>query len=182
MRGFVANTDYDWFTFLRAVVPPVAEVNFWKPGSDTSFKVLQPGEPIFFKLKAPHNAIGGFGYFAHFSKLPVSMAWQVYGEGNGMASYGDMRARLLRIRQRFDINTDPRQDFWIGCILVNEPVFFDDGDWVRMPDDFAGSIVQGKGYDLAHGERRGSGWSVWLAPATGRTRWRAGRWRPRSVA
>jgi hypothetical protein len=28
MRGYVANTDYDWFTVLRAIEPPVDEVNF----------------------------------------------------------------------------------------------------------------------------------------------------------
>jgi putative restriction endonuclease len=131
---------------------------------------LQPGEPLFFKLKAPRNVIAGFGYFAHFSTLPVSMAWQVYGEANGALSYGDMRARLLRIRQRFDMNTDPKQDFWIGCILVNQPVFFDEDEWVRTPSDFAGPIVQGKRYDLTSGE----GERIWyecLARAAKRSEW-----------
>jgi len=170
MRGFVANTDYDWVTFLRAIQPPIDDVNFWKPGSETSFKALQPGEPLFFKLKAPRNVIAGFGYFAHFSTLPVSMAWQVYGEANGAGSYGDMRERLLRIRQRFDMNTDPKQDFWIGCILVNQPVFFDNDEWVRIPDDFTGPIVQGKRYDLTSGE----GERIWyecLARAAKRPEW-----------
>jgi putative restriction endonuclease len=88
MGGFVANTDFDWFTFLRAIEPPIVEVNFWKPGSGMNFGALIPGEPLFFKLKAPHNAIAGFGYFAHFSRLPVSMVWQVYGVANGARSYG----------------------------------------------------------------------------------------------
>jgi putative restriction endonuclease len=170
MRGFVANTDYDWFTFLRAIEPPIDDVNFWKPGSQTAFKALQPGEPLFFKLKAPRNVIAGFGYFAHFSTLPVSMAWQVYGQANGAVSYGDMRERLLRIRQRFDMSTDPKQDFWIGCILVNQPLFFDESEWVRMPDDFAGPIVQGKRYDLTSGE----GERIWyecLARAATRPEW-----------
>jgi hypothetical protein len=56
------------------------------------------------------------------------------------------------------METDPRQDFWIGCVLVNQPVFFDEGDWVRMPEDWAANIVQGKGYDLSVGE----GERVWL--------------------
>ncbi len=97
--------------------------------------ILQPGEPIFFKLKSPHTAIGGLGFFAHFSTLPVSMAWEVYGPANGAATYSAVRERLLRIRTRFHMETDPRQDFWIGCVLVNQPVFFDEGDWVRMPED-----------------------------------------------
>lgn len=158
MRGFIANTDYDWFTFLRSIEPPVDEVNFWRPGSDVSFRALTPGEPLFFKLKAPHNAIGGFGYFAHFSFLPVSMAWNVYGQANGARSFAEMRERLLRIRNRFDMDTDPKQDFWIGCVLVNRPVFFSPDQWVRMPDDWATNIVQGKTYDLATGE----GQRIWL--------------------
>jgi putative restriction endonuclease len=158
MRGFVANTDYDWFTYLRAIEPPIDEVNFWKPGSGTNFGALVPGEPLFFKLKAPHNAIAGFGYFAHFSRLPVSMVWQVYGEANGARLYGGMRVRLVRIRTRFDRNTDPKQDFWIGCILVNQPVFFHDRDWIRIPHDFKGPTVQGKTYDLTSGE----GERIWM--------------------
>jgi putative restriction endonuclease len=98
MRGYVANTDYDWYRHLHAIEPPIDEVNFWKPGSDATFKALRPGEPIFFKLKSPHNAICGFGVFALFSTLPVSLAWDVYGPANGAASFGEMRARLERIR------------------------------------------------------------------------------------
>ena len=82
MRGFVAPTDFDWFRYLRAFEPPADEVNFWKPGSGGAFGALDPGEPFFFKLKIPHNAIGGFGYFAHFSQLPASIAWDVYGRGH----------------------------------------------------------------------------------------------------
>jgi len=143
MRGFVANTDYDWFTWLRAMVPPVEEVNFWRPGSESTFKALQPGEPFLFKLKAPRNVIAGFGFFAHFSSLPVSMAWEVYGNANGARSYIDMRERLLAIRSRFDMDVDRKKDFWIGCILINQPVFFEESDWIRMPDDFKPNVVQG---------------------------------------
>ena len=152
MRGFVANTDWDWFRFLRAAEPPVREVNFWRPGADAAFKALQPGEPLLYKLKAPRNAIAGFGFFAHYSSLPVSMAWEIYGESNGAPSFLEMRARLAKIRSRFDMEVDPHKDFWIGCILVNEPVFFAERDWVETPRDWSGNIVQGKGYELVSGE------------------------------
>jgi putative restriction endonuclease len=56
------------------------------------------------------------------------------------------------------MEVDPKKDFRIGCILVNEAVFFDEIDWVRMPNDFAGNIVQGKGYDLTAGE----GQRIWM--------------------
>ena len=62
VRGYLSTTDLDWFTFLRAR-QPLDEVNFWQP-SGRVFKAIEPGEPLLFKLKAPHNAIGGFGIFA----------------------------------------------------------------------------------------------------------------------
>src|SRR5437867_5389511 len=136
MRGFLGNTDHDWFTFLRAIEPPVDEVNFWRPGSEAAFRALQPGEPFFFRLKSPHNAIGGFGYFAHFSVLPASVAWEVFSIANGAPAYETMRVRLFRIRHRFGMETDPKKDFRIGCVLITEPVFFHDDDWVRDADDW----------------------------------------------
>jgi putative restriction endonuclease len=51
MRGYIAKTDYDWFRFLRAIEPPVDEVNFWRPGSDTGFKALQPGGASLFQAE-----------------------------------------------------------------------------------------------------------------------------------
>jgi hypothetical protein len=32
VRNFVANTDFDWFTFLGAR-QPLDEVNFWQPSA-----------------------------------------------------------------------------------------------------------------------------------------------------
>jgi len=148
MRGFVGNTDLDWLTFLRAIEPPIDEMNFWRAGSDV-FRALHPGEPFFFRLTAPHNAIAGFGSFAHFSSLPLSVAWEICGEANGVPTYAEMRQRLMRIRSRYDMNTDAKEDFRVGCILLTQPTFF---DWVREPDDFSSSIVQGKIYDLGSGE------------------------------
>ena len=156
MRGFVANTDYDWFTFLRAIEPPVDEVNFWRPG-EASFKVLQPGEPVFFRLKSPRNAIAGFGTFVHFSRLPTSVAWDVYGPANGAASYDELRARLIRLRARNDIAVTGRE-FHIGCILLTQPVFFDEHEWVATPNDWRGNVPPGLAYDLTEGE----GKRVWL--------------------
>lgn len=36
----------------------------------------------------------------------------------------------------------------IGCIILQEPFFFDERDWIRPPADFRPNIVQGKTYDL----------------------------------
>ena len=45
------------------------EVNFWSPSDYYTFHGTL-GAPFFFKLKAPRNAMGGFGHIASFSRLP----------------------------------------------------------------------------------------------------------------
>ena len=84
MRGFIGNTDYDWYRFLAAQ-PDVVEVNFWQPsGGGGRFVALSPAEPFFFRLKSPHNAIAGFGYFASYSALPAWLAWESFGRTNAL--------------------------------------------------------------------------------------------------
>lgn len=153
MRGFVAVTDNDWFDYLRSISPPVEEVNFWRPSEEASFRALQPGEPIFFKLKSPRNAIGGFGYFVHYTSLPISVAWETYGEKNGARSYPQLHETIRRLRSDGRSLT-PRSQFPIGCILLNFVEFFDEPEWIRVPDDFSPSIQVGKGYDLNSGQGR----------------------------
>jgi hypothetical protein len=95
MRGFVANTDFDWYQFLRAR-PELREVNFWRP-SQSRFGALESGELFFFKLKAPHNAIGGFGLFTQAAVLPIWEAWDVFGLANGVADCDSLLVRLERL-------------------------------------------------------------------------------------
>ena len=48
------------------------EVNFWYPKRwGGRFGVLGDGEPLLFKLKRPHNAIAGGGFFKHYTELPL---------------------------------------------------------------------------------------------------------------
>lgn len=101
MRGFVAPTDHGWYQFLLGRAE-LNEVNFWRPGGG-NFVALTPGEPFFFKLKAPYNAIGGFGLFAQFARLPVWRAWDVFGQANGTSDEYDLLARLHRLGSRQDL-------------------------------------------------------------------------------
>src|SRR5437667_5459943 len=75
MRAWIANTDFEWYRFLSGR-PDLDEVNFWRP-SDTAFKILSPGEPLLFRLKAPHNAIAGVGFRVRtrLSFIPISPPW-----------------------------------------------------------------------------------------------------------
>lgn len=145
MRGFVAPTDFGWYQFLRQR-PEIREVNFWRP-SQSRFAAIQSGELFFFKLKAPHNAIGGFGIFTRAEVLPIWEAWDVFGAANGVPEVAGLIERLGRLSggQQGMVLDD-----WIGCLAINEPVFFPPDEWVEVPSDWQRQIVSGKGYDLTH--------------------------------
>ncbi len=85
-----------------------------------------PGTPFFFKLKSPHNAIGGFGVFARYEAATVRLAWEAFGEKNGAATLDAMAARVGRYARETS-----GQAHRIGCIMIATPVFFADGDWIR---------------------------------------------------
>jgi putative restriction endonuclease len=150
MRFFVGITDYDWFRFLAAR-PDIDEVNFWQPSGGVEFKALQPSELFLFKLHSPRNYIVGGGFFAHWSPLPVSLAWEAFGEKNGAASLQEMRVRLAKYR---DVADDRREDYTVGCILLEQPFFLDEAHWIPAPSDWSRNIVRGKGYDARSGEGR----------------------------
>ncbi len=97
MRGFVANTDHDWFTFLRER-QPLEEVNFWQPTAGRPLNVLQLGTPFFFRLKSPYRKIGGFGLFARREVARVDLAWEAFGEKNGARSQAEMIHRIEALK------------------------------------------------------------------------------------
>jgi putative restriction endonuclease len=151
---WIAVTDNDWFRFLRSQ-PSLDEVNFWQPWASGTFRRLQPGEPFLFKLHSPENYIVGGGFFAHFSRLPATVAWEAFGEKNGARTFEEMRARIGKYRKGV---LDPREDPSIGCVILTQPFFFDEIDWASIPDDFSLNIVQGKTYDTL----KEPGRSLWL--------------------
>src|SRR5215468_3543421 len=109
MKLYVGVTDKDWYRFLSQV-PNLDEVNFWQPGGKQLFARLKPGKLFLFKLHSPLNYIAGGGFFTHYSKLPVSLAWDAFGQKNGAATFAEMRAKILRYR---GATTDQREDFEI---------------------------------------------------------------------
>jgi putative restriction endonuclease len=142
VRFYVGVTDFEWFRFLAAR-PNVDEVNFWQPSGGRPFKALRPGELFLFKLHSPRNFIVGGGFFAHWSALPVSMAWDAFGEKNGAGSLEEIRIRLAKYR---NVRDDPRADYQIGCILLEQPFFLPEPQWIPAPANWSRNIVQGKGY------------------------------------
>lgn len=153
MHGFVAVTDPAWWEQL-AREPGPKDANFWRP-STRAFR-LAVGTPFFFKLKAPHNAIAGFGYFAGFSVLPDWLAWETFGTANGVADLAALRARLTRIRDGARIEADPGGR--IGCCLIAEATFFDRRAWIAAPSGWSPRTQTGAGIDLDAGDGR----RIWL--------------------
>ncbi len=144
VRLFVGVTDRTWFEKLGAS-DPHDEVNFWQPSGSTQFRALQPGELFLFKLHAPDNFIVGGGVFSHSSIVPMSLAWEAFGEKNGTGTLAEMRARIAKYRKDPAI-LDPRRDPPVGCRILTQPFFWPRELWAPVPQSWAPNIVQGKGF------------------------------------
>lgn len=143
VKIYVGVTDKDWYEQLNAQKPE--EVNFWKPGS-SNFRALQPNDMFLFKLHHPVNYIVGGGFFVRFSLLPPFLAWQAFGAKNGTNSYEELLKRINKYRGR---NTIGDNNGSIGCIILTEPFFFNECDWIPVPQNWSLNIVQGKTYDTS---------------------------------
>jgi putative restriction endonuclease len=154
MIGYIANTDQRWFDFLRSQ-PTQEEVNFWNPSDHYLFRG-PVGSPFLFRLKAPTNAIGGFGLVVWADKMPEWLAWECFGSGNGAPTLEAMRFQIERIRQRSQIKQRDSLD-QIGCIILSQPVFLPPELWIPQPTDWAKANLRYARYDLSAGE----GLRVW---------------------
>jgi putative restriction endonuclease len=151
VKFWVGVTDKAWFERLRAQSPD--EVNFWQPSGRQVATFLEPGLPFLFKLHAPDNFIVGGGFFVRFSALPARLAWEAFGEKNGVADYGELRRRIERYRG--PTKGDPE----IGCNVLNGPAFFPEEDWIPVPESWAPNIVRGRTFDTEESE----GLQLWNA-------------------
>jgi putative restriction endonuclease len=137
MKLWAGVTDNDWYTFLSE--RGFDEVNFWQPSGLPPFTTLPAGTTFLFKLKRPFNHIAGGGYFVSFSKLPLNMAWEAFGQKNGAATYLEVEQRIRRL------SSGERSVLEIGCSVLVQPFFFERKDWIPMPN-WSPNIV--KGLDL----------------------------------
>lgn len=147
MKFYLGVTDNHWFRFLSRSNPE--DVNFWQPSGTVPFKAIPHGAPFLFKLKSPLNAIGGIGFFSSHSFLPMTIAWDAFRSRNGCETFDQFSRMILSYRQgKQEVNPT------IGCIVLTDPVFFGEEDWIETPADWGKSIVQGKSYDSSAGEGR----------------------------
>jgi len=141
MKFYLGVTDINWYNYLSQ--QNREDVNFWQPGGNLAFRVLTTGQPFLFKLKSPINAIAGVGFFSSHTFLPLSMAWDVFGNGNGCTSLEDLQGMIFPLRKDRS-NPNPT----IGCIVLTNPIFFRKEDWVAVPEDWKPSTQQGKSYSM----------------------------------
>lgn len=147
MKLWVGITDQNWFEFLRERQPD--EVNFWQPSAGRRFRALEPGGLFLFKLHSPANFVVGGGFFVRHTALPVRLAWEAFGEKNGVASLPVFSERIRRYR-RGVAGPSPT----IGCNILTEPFFLPREQWIPAPASWAPNIVQGKTYDT--GDKEGA--------------------------
>jgi putative restriction endonuclease len=147
---FIAVTDPAWFEYLASRSPDrrVDEVNFWSPSSDRPIKHFAPGEPVFFRLKAPANAIAGYGFFAHYSLLSLQVAWATFGDKNGDPDQLRFLERIAVFRKvsLAALRTDASP---LGCTILREAVFWPRERWIGWGDEqgWSRNIVRGKTED-----------------------------------
>ena len=148
MKIYAGITDQGWFDYLRESIPPPEDINFWQPGGNRGFGALSTGGPFLFKLKAPVNAIGGMGFFVSESQLPLTLAWDTFGDRNGCGSYAIFKAKIDKYKRKLGVS---EIDSKIGNIVLTQPIFFAEEDWIPVADKWAG-VMTGRSYDTEQAE------------------------------
>ncbi|GAB3380764.1 HNH endonuclease [Lysobacter fragariae] len=146
MRFWLGVTDNQWFNFVSSHQCP--EVNFWQPSARAPFVDLPEGTPFLFKLKRPNHHIAGGGHFVRHTRLPLSTAWDVFGQQNGADSLQEF------IRLISGNRADPATlEAEIGCTVVTDVFYLPQPRWVSAEGRFEKNIVVGRTADtLARAE------------------------------
>ena len=130
MQFWVGIADDDWFIRLSRLRPD--EVNLWQPSLKPLVR-LDPGTLFLFKLRSPNDVIVGGGWFAHFTVLPCFLAWQTFGEKNGVAALDDLIKQTDQPR--------PSRASELGCNLLLQPFFLAEEDWIPIPANWSSCCV-----------------------------------------
>ncbi|MEB3047693.1 HNH endonuclease [Rhizobium mulingense] len=132
----IAPTDLEWFDRLRA--GPVPElINFWTP-TPWNVRRLTTNDRLYFLLKHPIRKVGGYGIFDRYIELSAADAWEEFGIGNGVDSRESLAGKVRNFAAKRSL-TAPAPNPQIGCILLREPVFLNDGEFIS-PDDVGHSF------------------------------------------
>lgn len=72
-------------------------MNFWQPsgGRGSGADKIPQGAPFLFKSKYPFgNRIVGGGFLSGWVPLPMTWAWEFFGQSNGCATLEEMRNKI----------------------------------------------------------------------------------------
>ena len=145
MKATFAVTDPNW---LARLAPAVSEANFWQPRPT---RVSQPaGTPWVFKVRG-QDRLGGFGFFSYWTEMPLAIAWETFGNANGVTSYAEMWRRVTDLRHGGN-----REDR-VGCVVLSDVVVLAEADRPRAPSGWRPQTVRMAGFDIASGE----GAAIW---------------------
>lgn len=114
-RFVIASTDPVWLSFLRARNP--REVNFWRPSATPMH--TERGTPWFYRARGTQDIVG-CAFFVAYSRMPISMAWQTFGEANGVPTFEALLSRIAALRNE---PTTPISE--VGCAALVDPVYFE---------------------------------------------------------
>jgi putative restriction endonuclease len=103
---------------------------------------MDPGTLFLFKLHSPNNVVVGGGYFVRFTVLPCFLAWEAFGEKNGVTTLQELVRRMTYYR-----HSTQHGGSEIGCNLLVEPFFFPEEDWISIPENWKPNIQRGLTYD-----------------------------------
>jgi putative restriction endonuclease len=149
VKYWVAVTDLDWFSYL-AHRAPLEEVNFWQPSTSRPIN-LPPYAPWIFKLAVRHGGwVVGGGYFATYTTMTPTRAWDTFLDLNGRSTLPDLVRSLTRYSER---PIDPDTTL-IGSNVLVQPFFLPRESWIEAPADWSSNLTRGKAYDHNVGEGR----------------------------
>jgi len=149
VKIWIGVTDNRWFEYLSSQNPLPDEVNFWQP-SLTSFKALSSKELFLFKLHSPLDFIVGGGFFETSTIIPIALAWETFGEKNGVKALDDFLPVLKKYNK--EINNKNIHTLSIVCNVLSTPFFFKREDWIDIPQSWSSNIVRGKIYKTEEAE------------------------------
>lgn len=116
----VAITDIEWFSYFRAR-PALTEMNFWRPGTPNTR--AEPGTYWIFLLKP--NTVAGCALVEGAQPLPLWLAWDAFGIGNGCDTREQLLSRITIYRKKSPSNSPTTLETEIGCVGLTDPIFFD---------------------------------------------------------
>lgn len=128
----IAPTDHEWFALMRE--ESVHDViNFWTP-TPWNVRQLEEGDRFYFMRKAPIRKIGGYGHFLRYENMTAKEAWKEFGTGNGVRSLDELIGRATGYAMDRSETFKPTANPTIGCIVLENPVFFGDEEHIDLDD------------------------------------------------